>query len=64
MTTRLILLLSLVALVGAIGELAHGRSPADDWSPVIYPAQRMPLIFSHMVETPNSEKHAPETRPT
>ena len=39
-------LLLLIVLVGV--SFADDRGPSgEDWSPVIYPAQRMPLVFSH-----------------
>jgi Cytochrome c7 and related cytochrome c len=39
----------LVCLVAIAGTLARGDTQRenDDWSPIVYPAQQMPLIFSH-----------------
>jgi hypothetical protein len=39
------LLTLVIAISVAIGQ-PHGQR-GDDWSPVVYPAQRIPLIFSH-----------------
>src|SRR3970282_1544372 len=38
-----------VMLAGVGGALADGQPGAvnDDWSPIMYPLQRLPLIFSH-----------------
>jgi hypothetical protein len=41
-------LLPLIAITLAFGgALADNGSPGDDWSPVVYPLQRLPLVFSH-----------------
>ncbi|HEY1553914.1 MAG TPA: cytochrome c3 family protein [Kofleriaceae bacterium] len=40
------LLVILVVFAGA-AVLADNGSEGTDWSPVVYPAQRLPLIFSH-----------------
>lgn len=45
MTARRLTLIAL-AIVGVFA-VARANSPNDDWSPVIYPEQRMPLVFSH-----------------
>jgi hypothetical protein len=36
-----------IAMLGGAAVLAGGGGRGDDWSPVVYPAQRLPLIFSH-----------------
>ena len=38
-----------VALIFALGGgvLADGGERGDDWSPIVYPLQRLPLVFSH-----------------
>lgn len=43
--TRVLVLL--VVIAGALGVALGEARERDDWSPVIYPAQRLPLIFSH-----------------
>lgn len=40
-------ILATLAVAIALFAVAHGSAPTDDWSPVIYPPQRMPLTFSH-----------------
>lgn len=47
MTRIAALSLGIIAVAIAWFAVAHGSAPNDDWSPVIYPAQRMPLTFSH-----------------
>lgn len=39
--------IAILAVAVALFAVAHGHAPNDDWSPVIYPEQRMPLTFSH-----------------
>jgi hypothetical protein len=37
-----------IVLVGLAGAtIADNAGPRDDWSPIVYPAQQLPLIFSH-----------------
>lgn len=46
----LALTLALATLAGALGGAsvrAGGAGRGEAWSPIVYPAQRMPLIFSH-----------------
>ncbi|MGE0550394.1 MAG: cytochrome c3 family protein [Kofleriaceae bacterium] len=49
--TRFILLLATVAALGATIVIAapdrSGRDAGASWSPVVYPSQRLPLVFSH-----------------
>ena len=42
---RALLILMLVG--GSLVRAEPPLAPGDDWSPVIYPAQRLPLVFSH-----------------
>src|ERR1043165_6998674 len=54
MGTRLTPTLARVAIAAAVAVLALGAGAVlaagdrgDDWSPVVYPPQRLPLVFSH-----------------
>jgi len=38
--------LAVLGVLGGAAVLADG-GPGDDWSPVVYPLQRLPLVFSH-----------------
>lgn len=44
---RLVIALLLVVIVGAVGSAVLADKEATQWSPIIYPTQRIPLIFSH-----------------
>ncbi len=44
MTVRLLILLLVVVVAGAI---VHAQHDGTNWSPVVYPEQRLPLTFSH-----------------
>lgn len=48
MARRLLSLLLVLAVLAAAGAtLADGPAARDDWSPIVYPLQRLPLVFSH-----------------
>jgi hypothetical protein len=49
MTTRIALLILLVGSVLLAGGALADRGPGDPtaWSPVVYPLQRLPVVFSH-----------------
>jgi hypothetical protein len=43
---RVAVLLSLAVIVAGVG-VAVARDPDRAWSPIVYPEQRLPLVFSH-----------------
>ncbi|HEX7704701.1 MAG TPA: cytochrome c3 family protein, partial [Kofleriaceae bacterium] len=46
MKSRIVTLLLFALCVVVLAQPVLETSP-DDWSPVVYPLQRLPLIFSH-----------------
>jgi hypothetical protein len=44
---RIVILSILVVAAVFAASLARPHTPAEDWSPVVYPEQRLPLSFSH-----------------
>jgi hypothetical protein len=52
----------LFVIVGALATAALAERKNTDWSPVVYPEQRLPLIFSHAKHAPTRVAAAPNTK--